>query len=58
MLAGFRAGIIARVSIGCLLFGIIVCKEIFEDKETQVRSKTFADVLSWTLGYVLVVVWP
>jgi len=44
---------IVRVWIGCALLGIIVTKEIFEDRETQTRFKTVMDIVSWLLGYSL-----
>lgn len=58
MLAGFETGVIARVLIGCILLDVIVSKEIFEDRVSQLRKKTFTDVLSWVLGYCIIAVWP
>ena len=46
-----------RIGIGVLLLGIIITKEILEDRVSQNRKKTICDVLSWTLGYLAVTAW-
>lgn len=43
----------ASLISGALMFGFIVAKEIAEDRVTQPRSKTFIDVASWCLGFLV-----
>lgn len=54
---GHDIGVIARIWIGLMLFGVIVTKEIIEDSKSQTRLKTYLDAISWIVGFLLVAVW-